>query len=64
MKSIGHSFGILKGYKSGNPEEAKQFIGNMHPAEVRERSRQESQNKNKLRKKALRVGTMPRRWDK
>ena len=64
MQSIGHAFGILKGYKAGNPEEADKFINTMNPAELRERNRQESQNKSKLRKRAIKVGSLPRKWSR
>ena len=64
MQSVGHAFGILKGSKPGNPEEAQAFIDSMHPAELRERNRQESQVGNKLRKKAIKVGSMPRKWSR
>jgi len=62
--TIGHAFGILKGYIAGNPEEADKFINSMHPAELRERNRQESQVKNKLRKRAIQVGSLPRKWSR
>jgi hypothetical protein len=64
MHSVGHAFGILKGYMTGNPEEAEAFINSMHPAEVQERGKQESRNKNKLRKRAIKVGSMPRKWSR
>ena len=64
MHSVGHAFGILKGYKRGNPEEAHTFINSMNHAELRERNKQESQVKGRLRKKARQVGEMPRRWRK
>jgi hypothetical protein len=64
MHSIGHAFGILKGYMAGNPDEADAFINNMDPAELRERNKQESHNKSKLRKKAIKVGSLPRKWSR
>lgn len=64
MHSVGHAFGILRGYREGNSEEAQAFLDSMHPAEMRERNRQESKVNNKLRKRAQKVGSMPRRWMK
>ena len=64
MRSVGHAFGILRGYVPGNPEEAQAFLDSLHPAELRERNKQESQTRNSLRKRAIKVGSMPRRWQK
>lgn len=64
MPLVGHAFAVLKGYRPGDPEKEQEFLDSMHPAEVREKNRQDSQVRNKLRKRALQVGSLPRRWNR
>jgi hypothetical protein len=49
-KSVGNAFAVLKGYRNGNPEEAANFLNSMPLPQLRERNRQESRLRNKLRK--------------
>jgi hypothetical protein len=64
MGSIGYSFGVLKGYIPGDPDEAQKYLDSLRPEELVERNRQESRVKNKLRKRAMVVGSMPRMYKK
>ena len=61
MQSIGHSFGILKGYIAGDPEKAQVYLDSFRPEEFIERNKQESRVRNRLRIRALGVGERPRK---
>ena len=62
MMSVGQAYAIIKGRRQGNFEEAKGFLGSMHPAKRKEQNRQESQARGSARpKKAYRLGERIRR---
>ncbi len=57
MNSVGQAYGILRGRRHGNREEAAGFLDSMPSAERKERNRQESQARGRPRpKKAYKLG--------
>jgi len=62
MKSVGYSFGVVRGYKAGNLKEAQQHLDSFRPEELAERNRQESRVRNRVRKRAIGVGDRPKSW--
>lgn len=49
--SVGHAMAILRGFRMGNPQKAERFLNSMDPAALKERNRQESRMKVKVRKR-------------
>lgn len=55
MSSVGHSYAVLKGFRSGDPQKALDFLNSMPVEEERARNRSESRLRS-VRKKKYRMG--------
>ena len=55
MSSVGHSYAVLRGRRTGDPEQAQQFLMSMPPEEQRARNRSESRLRS-VRKRKYKMG--------
>lgn len=63
MNSTGLAWAIAKGHKSGNKEEALNFLNTLSLDQYRAQNKAEGRVRARIRSKPLRVGDRPRkRW--
>jgi len=57
--SVSHAYGILKGYRTGNPEEAQGFLNSQSSGQLLARGRSESKTNSRPKSyaKKRRMGT-------